>query len=198
MADYFLNSLYSQIPEDPNLVLLASKFLDHIHSNAVPILQKELDKKGLILTEKLKVSLNRTVKVMYQDKIVETVLQMDEHGKFVDFKTLRYTGRPPVDDFIKGLEAALKKGKITLHKVPGYRPGVFPINRDIAIKRIAAATVVKMSQRATVRRPSSRSGWFKKYFSEVVGPMEGMLQNLAAAVALKESENISKKLGIQA
>lgn len=198
MADYGLNSLLSQIPEDPNLVLLASKFLDRIHSNAVPLLQKELDKKNLVLTEKLKTSLNRTVKVMYQDKIVEMILEMDEHGKFVDYKTLRYTGRPPVNDFIKGLEAALKKGKITLHKVPGYRPGVFPINRDIAIRRIAAATVVKISQQATVRRPSSRSDWFKKFFKDVVGPMEGMLQNLAAAVAIKEAENISKKLGINA
>lgn len=198
MADYGLNSLYSQIPENPNLVLLASKFLDRIHSNAVPLLQKELERKGLVLTEKLKVGLNRTVKVMYQEKIVEMVLEMDEHGKFVDFKTLRYTGRPPVDAFIRGLEEALRKGKITLYKVPGYKPGIFPVNRDIAIRRIASATVVKMGQQATVRRPSSRSGWFKKYFNEILGPMEYTLQSLAMAVALKESENISKKLGIQA
>lgn len=198
MADYSLNSLLSEIPENPNLVLLASKILDRIHSNAVPILKQELDRKGLVLTEKLKVGLNKTVKVMYQEKVVEFVLNMDQHGKFVDFKTLRYTGRPPVDEFVKGLEEALRKGKITLYKVPGYKPGVFPANREIAIKRVASAIVVRMGQRATIRRPSSRSDWFRKYFKEILGPMEDTLSNLATAVAIKESENIAKKLSIQA
>lgn len=199
-----LNPLYSQIPDNPNLVLLAEKILDRIHSNAVPILKRQIEQRDIVLTEKLLKSLNRHVHVKYQDKVVEWVLEMDTVGQFSDAKRLKYIGRPNADDFLEWVEKGFEKGthrnKLwwTPQRIPGYKGEASAVIARIgelkALKRIASATIVKMGQTATVTRPSTHKGWFKAYFEEIVSPMNRQLEVLAEAVAMKESEAIIKKI----
>lgn len=82
-----LNPLYSQIPENPNLVQLAEKILDRIHSNAVPVLKRQIEQRDIVLNGRLLMSLNRHIKAKYQEKVVEWVLEMEATGQFADAKS---------------------------------------------------------------------------------------------------------------
>ncbi len=199
-----LNPLYSQIPDNPNLVELAAKILDRIHSNAVPILKNEILKRDIVLTEKLLNSLNRSIHIKHQEWAVECVLAMQETGQFADFNFVKYIGRPNFDSFLaaseKGFAKASFKNKAFFppRSVPGY-PGkdvgevIARLGELKVLKRIVSATVIKMGQTATVRRPSEQKGWMKKYYTQIIFPMEDQLQLLAEAVAMKESERIIKQ-----
>lgn len=198
-----LNPLYSQIPENPNLVALAEKILDRIHSNAVPVLKRQIEQRDIVLNGRLLVSLNRHVKAKYQEKVVEFVLEMEATGQFADAKKLKFTGRPNVDAFMEAVMKSSEKGSFKKKNfwppksIPGYKGDanevIARIGEAKAIKRIASATIVKMGQQATVTRPVSHKGWFKTYFEEIVSPMNDQLAMLGEAVAMKESEAIIKK-----
>lgn len=200
-----LNPLYSEIPENPNLVALTEKFLDRIHSNAVPILKRELETRNIVLTERLLTSLSRHVNVKYQEKIVLWVLDMHETGRFNDAKTLKYTSRPNGTNFLEDVEKAYHRGEFrkkpwwqTMYKVPGYegqsvQEVIGKIGELAVLKRLAGATIVKMGREATVRRSPQKSGWFKSYFTEIAFKMNDKFEELAEAVAMKEAESIIKK-----
>lgn len=199
-----LNPLFSEIPENPNLVALTEKFLDRIHSNAVPILKRELEARNIVLTERLLTSLSRHVNVRYQEKIVLWILDMHETGKFNDAKTLRYTGRPNGSDFLEDVEKAYNRGNFRNkswwppYKIPGYenqdpQEVIQRIGELKALKRIAGATIVSIGKKATIIKPANRSGWFKSYFTEIAFKMNDKFEELAEAVAMKEAERIIKK-----
>lgn len=200
-----LNPLYSQIPDNPNLVALAEKILDRIHSNAVPVLKRQIEQRGIVLTGKLLLSLNRHVKAKHQEQVVEWVLEMDATGQFADARKLKFIGRPNVDAFLAEVQKGFEKGT---HKngsklwwpprsIPGYKGDanevIARIGEAKALQRIASATIIKMGQQATVTRPLSHKGWFKTFFEEIVSPMNNQLALLGEAVAMKESEAIIKK-----
>ncbi len=198
-----LNPLYSQIPENPNLVQLAEKILDRIHSNAVPVLKKQIEQRDIVLNGRLLMSLNRHIKAKYQEKVVEWVLEMEATGQFADAKKLKFTGRPNSDAFMEAVMKSIEKGSFKKKNfwpptsIPGYKGDanevIARIGEAKAVQRIASATIVKMGQQATVTRPVSHKGWFKTYFEEIVNPMNDQLALLGEAVAMKESEAIIKK-----
>jgi hypothetical protein len=200
-----LNPLYSQIPENPNLVAMAEKILDRIHSNAVPVLKREIEKRGIVLNGKLLNSLSRHVNVKYQEAIVEMVLNMEATGKFAESKKLKFIGRPNIDSFMEAAMKSVETGSIKKveknfwppKSIPGYKGDanevIARIGEAKAVQRIVSATVIKMGQQATVTRPVSHVGWFKTYFEEIVYKMNDQLALLGEAVAMKESEAIIKK-----
>jgi hypothetical protein len=184
-----LNPLYSEVPDNPDLVLFVEKVLDRVHSKAVPILRDELRKKDIVLTEKLSEGLSRTISRNYQASLLSWTIEMDIHGQFQDYKTQRYSGPPPFQAFYEGILAAIDKGKLVPYSVPAYAQ----VSREATAKYIANATVTKVAKSATITRPSSKSGWFKKYFEDIIGPMNDQLLNAASAVAMKQSEYIITK-----
>lgn len=198
-----LNPLYSQIPENPNLVQLAEKILDRIHSNAVPVLKRQIEQRDIVLNGRLLMSLNRHIKAKYQEKVVEWVLEMEATGQFADAKKLKFTGRPNADAFMEAVMKSVEKGSFKKKNfwpptsIPGYKGDanevIARIGEAKAVQRIASATIVKMGQQATITRPVSHKGWFKTYFEEIVNPMNDQLALLGEAVAMKESEAIIKK-----
>lgn len=192
-----LNPMYSLLPDDPDLFLFADKILDNIHTRSVPVLKAELQKRDLMLTEKLLQGLSRSVARNYQEKVVEFVIEMDSHGQFQDYRTTRYSGRPNFNQGGIGFFDYALKG----YKKSGFK-NVRPFSNlpafalktpEASVRYMAFGAVVNMGKKATVTRPSARSGWFKEYFAQIIGPMNDSLQQAAEAVALKEAENAIAK-----
>lgn len=162
---------------------------NQIAGQGLKTLQEKLEDEGLELTGDLKKSLFREVKQNNSAWITEVAMQFEAYGRFKDMKALYYTSQAPVDEMKKFVKAVMDGtgSNKAFHKpftyVPGQKPGVFPINKDLAIHQIAWAIAKSRLKQPIVLRKGK--GWYiRNYMKEVYGEIEVNIQAAAAQAVL--------------
>jgi hypothetical protein len=185
-----LNAMFGPIPEDERLAFVAEKILDRIFTEAMKLLWQNLDQKSLRNSDKLYNSIHKQLYAKKQDEIVEAVLGMDLSGVFHDMKTMKYTGRPPINSMggqikwnmeemvRRGMPGGGRKaGPYPYYAVPGYK-NVSQPTTEVHIKRIAAAVAYSKVREPVVRRAGGP--WLSEVVKrKILEPLSDELTNAA-------------------
>jgi hypothetical protein len=102
-------------------------------ANTTRILQENIKRNKLVLSEDLLKSFRHQVITTMGGKLQSLLLSFNEYGRMKEMKGLTYTKMPPVE----AMEEFVRKVGLAKFKyVPGYNRGKIP-SEDIAVKRIA-------------------------------------------------------------
>ncbi|GAB2954854.1 hypothetical protein GCM10027048_20510 [Hymenobacter coalescens] len=122
------------------------------------MLADQLRAKGLVLTEDLLQSLQGETTAASERFVADMAVSFNEYGRMKEMKRLNYTKGAPVEQ----IEAFVRKrGLARFERVPGYKPGQFPLSQDVAINRIAWGLSRARLRDAGKHKPK---GWYAKTF----------------------------------
>lgn len=180
-----MSSLYQEDFDIEAVGAVFNAIMSEIHKDGLKLLDANLDRQGIEMTENLRKSLHREIRAYNQLWVYELVLEFEAYGRFQDMRQLSYTKHMPVTDrLIEWAKMALQKRRRGAFEfISGVKPhGTMPANLDKAARNLAWAVAKSRLYKPVVINRNSR-GWYIRDFMKKVYAEIGDKLNAAAAEA---------------